>query len=89
MRQVVATVAQETCHILLRCTRDFINLSQATCLLRSYSMPKSTTRPYCSPDPAGPKYEQYCQHSSSLRSAYTQAYAEYLQQQEVPTLMKK
>lgn len=21
------------------------------------------TRPYISPDPAGPKYEQYCQHS--------------------------
>lgn len=50
-----------------------------------------TTRPYISPDPAGPKYEQYCQQSlmkhKSFRQVsdllaghdtYTEAYAEFL-----------
>ena len=45
-----------------------------------------TPRPYCSPEPSGPKYEQFCRQSlrqvSELlagHDTYTSAYAEFLQ----------
>ena len=54
-------------------------------------------RPYCPPDPNGPKYEQYCQqklmlyvpfrHQSELLSnhtTFTAAYAEFLQSDSIP-----
>ena len=54
-------------------------------------------RPYCPPDPDGPKYEQYCQqklmlyvpfrHQSELLSnhtTFTAAYAEFLQSDSIP-----
>ena len=60
-----------------------------------------TTRPYISPDPAGPKYEQYCQQSlmkyksfrqvSDLltgRETYTQAYAQFLQEEGLPPCLE-
>ena len=81
---------------------------------QSYTMPKELgaasnkrnkkvvviTRPYCSPDPAEPKYEQYCQQSlmkhKSFRQVtdllagyetYAHAYAEFLQTGDIrPTL---
>ena len=78
---------------------------------RQYTMPKTPgsqpsrrskrvvviPRPYCSPDPAGPKYEQYCRQSlmqhKSFRAVndllngyttFTDAYAAYLQSESVP-----
>ena len=30
------------------------------------------TRPYCPPDPAGPKYEQYCQQSLMKHKSFHQ-----------------
>ena len=55
------------------------------------------TRPYISPDPAGPKYEQYCQQSlmkykrfrqiSDLLAShetYTEAYADFLHMGDIP-----
>ena len=60
------------------------------------------TRPYCPPDPAGPKYEQYCQQSlmkhKSFRqltdllaghSTYTEAYAAFLQTENVPVSLEE
>ena len=82
---------------------------------RQYTMPKTPgskpsrrskcvvviSRPYCSPDPAGPKYEQYCrqslmQHKSfrvvdDLLNGYTtfiDAYAAYLQSGSVPPSLR-
>jgi hypothetical protein len=78
---------------------------------RQYTMPKTPgskpsrrskcvvviSRPYCSPDPAGPKYEQYCRQSlmqhKSFRivddllnghTTFVDAYAAYLQSGSVP-----
>ena len=60
------------------------------------------TRPYCPPDPAGPKYEQYCQQSlmkyKSFRQVtdllaghetYKEAYAEFLQAGNVPPSLEE
>ncbi len=60
------------------------------------------TRPYLPPDPAGPKYEQYCQQSlmkhKSFRQVsdllaghetYTEAYAEFLQAGNVPSSLEE
>ena len=60
------------------------------------------TRPYCPPDPAGPKYEQYCQQSlmkhKSFRqltdllaghSTYAEAYAAFLQTENVPVSLEE
>ena len=56
-------------------------------------------RPYCSPDPSGPKYEQYCQQKLMLHvpfrhqvellagcETYTAAYATFLQSGSVPPI---
>ena len=60
------------------------------------------TRPYCPPDPAGPKYEQYCQQSLMKHksfhqltdllaghSTYTEAYATFLQTENVPVSLEE
>jgi len=50
-------------------------------------------RPYCSPDPAGPKYKQYCRQSLMQHKAFHQfsellagydTYAEFLQTGNIP-----
>ena len=59
-------------------------------------------RPYCSPDPAGPKYEQYCRqslmqhkafrHFSELlagHNTYAEAYAEFLQTGNIPPTLEE
>ena len=81
---------------------------------QSYTMPKELgaapnkrkvvviTRPYCSPDPAELKYEQYCQQSlmkhKSFRQVtnllaghetYAQAYAEFLQTGDIPPSLEE
>ena len=81
---------------------------------RQYSMPKTMgsdptrrskrviviPRPYCSPDPAGPQYEQYCRQSlmqhKSFRQfddlvdseSYVDAYAAFLQSGLVPPCLE-
>ena len=82
---------------------------------RQYSMPKTLgshptrrsrcivviPRPYCSPDPAGPKYEQYCcqslmQHKCFRQmddllagsETYIEAYAEFLQSGHIPPCLE-
>ena len=60
------------------------------------------TRPYCSPDPSGPKYEQYCkqklmQHRPFRRQedllegcdTYAAAYAIFLQSKNVPPSLEE
>lgn len=60
------------------------------------------TRPYCPPDPAGPKYEQYCQqflmkHKSFRQvtdllaghETYTEAYAQFPTSWKCSFLLKK
>lgn len=60
------------------------------------------TRPYYSPDPAGPKYEQYCQQSlmkhKSFRqisdlladhNTYTEAYADFLLAGNIPSSLEE
>ena len=59
-------------------------------------------RPYCSPDPSGPKYEQYCQQKLMLHvpfrhqvellagcETYTAAYATFLQSGSVPPSLEE
>ena len=60
------------------------------------------TRPYCPPDPAGSKYEQYCQQSLMKHksfhqltdllaghSTYAEAYAAFLQTENVPVSLEE
>ena len=60
------------------------------------------TRPYCPPDPAGPKYEQYCQQLLMKHkcfhqltdliaghSSYTEAYAEFLKTENIPAPLEE
>ena len=59
-------------------------------------------RPYCSPDPSGPDYEQYCRQKLMLYKPfrceaellsdldnYTEAYAAYLQTEDVPRCLEE
>lgn len=55
-------------------------------------------RPYCPPDPDGPKYEQYCmmlykpfrcvEELLGGHESYTAAYVEYLQSGSIPTCLE-
>lgn len=103
-------------HYLIRPATPVFNNMTLLEFTQSYTMPKElgaspnnrnknvvvTTRPYCSPDPAGPKYEQYCQQSlmkhKSFRQVtdllaghetYTQAYAEFLQAGDIPSSLEE
>ena len=59
------------------------------------------TRPYCSPDPSGPKYEQYCQQKLMQHvlfrrqeellgehGTYAAAYASFLQSGSIPSSLE-
>ncbi len=103
-------------HYLARPSTATFNTITILQYAQQYTMPKElgaqpnrrskkvivTTRPHCSPDPAGPKYEQYCHQSlmkhNSFRQVsdllaghdtYTQAYAEYLQAGNVPASLEE
>ena len=101
-------------HYLIRPTTPVFNNMTLLEFTQSYTMPKELgvasnkrnkkvvviTRPYCSPDPAEPKYEQYCQQSLMKHKSFQQvtdllagyetyahAYAEFLQTGDIrPTL---
>ena len=79
---------------------------------RQYSMPRTPgsvpslrnkhviiiPRPYCSPDPAGPNYEQYCRHSlmqyknfrvvNSGYATFADAYVAYLESGNIPNSLQ-
>ena len=59
-------------------------------------------RPYCSPDPSGPNYEQYCRQSlmqhkpfrdfNELKAghdSFTDAYADFLQSGNIPRSLEQ
>ena len=99
-------------HYLVRPATPVFNKMTLLEFTQSYTIPKELgaapnkrnkkvvviTRPYCSPDPAGPKYEQYCQQSLMKHKnfhqftdllagheTYAQAYAEFLQTGDIPS----
>ena len=69
--------------------------------LKHQKMKVVTVRPYCPPDPDGPKYEQYCQQKLMLhvpfrhidqlkgdKDTFTEAYASFLQSENVPVSLE-
>ena len=78
-----ATVASILDHYVHRPTTPIFAEMKLLHFTRNYSMPKDTgsepkrhkmkvvsTRPYCSPDPNGPQYEQYCQQKLMLHKPF-------------------
>ena len=110
-----ATVLSTLDHYISRpATAQFQNMPLIH-FVQHYTMPKETStepskrrnkvvvivRPYCSPDPQGPKYEQYCQqklmlhvpfrHQSELlgnHTTFTAAYADFLQSGSIPSSLE-
>ena len=69
---------------------------------KNHNMKIVSVRPYCSPDPNGPKYEQYCQqklmlhvpfrHIDALKGtceSFSEAYAIFLQTGNAPTSLEE
>ena len=105
-----ATVASILDHYIQRPTTPIFEEMKLIHFAQNYSMPNATrtepqrhkmkvviVRPYCSPDPNGPKYEQYCQHKLMLHKPFRRvdqlkgecdtfaaAYAIFLQSGNVP-----
>ena len=105
-----ATVPSILDHYVHRPTTPIFAEMKLLHFAQNYSMPKDTgseptrhkmkvvsIRPYCSPDPNGPKYEQYCQqklmlhkpfrHLEQLKgqcNTFAAAYANFLQSGTVP-----
>ena len=98
-------------HYRSRPTTPHFNSITLLGFTRQYTMPKElgtesknrskevivTPRPYCSPDPSGPTYEQYCRQSlmqhkpfrdiNELKTgfnSFTEAYADFLQSGNIP-----
>ena len=98
-------------HYISRPATPHLNTITLLEFARQYTMPKELgaepnrrskkvvviARPYCPPDPAGPKYEQYCHQSLMQHKAfrqvsellaghetYTEAYSEFLQTGNIP-----
>ena len=106
-----ATVLSALDHYVSRpATAQFQNMTLLH-FIQHYTIPKETgsepsqrrkkvvviVRPYCSPDPQGPKYEQYCEqklmlhmpfrHKNELlgnHSTFTAAFADFLQSGSIP-----
>ena len=103
-------------HYLARPSNQQFNDITLLHFVQHYTMPKEhgadpsrrskkvvvITRPYCSPDPSGPKYEQYCkqklmQHRPFRRQeellegcdTYAAAYAIFLQSENVPPSLEE
>ena len=106
-----ATAPSTIDHYLVRPTTAPFNNITLLEFARQYTMPKTLgteptrrskqvvviPRPYCSPDPTGPKYEQYCRQSLMQHKPFRQlsdllgefethvaAYAAFLQSGNVP-----
>ena len=106
-----ATVPSIFDHYIARPTTSCLNSITLLEFAQQFTVPKELgtepnrrskkvvviARPYCSPDPTGPKYEQYCRqmlmqhkafrHMSDLlagHQTYAEAYAEFLQTGNIP-----
>ena len=102
-------------HYTSRPTTPHFNSITLLDFTRQYTMPKElgtepkkrskevivTPKPYCSPDPSGPNYEQYCRQSlmqykpfrdiNELKTgfnSFTEAYADFLQSGNIPLSLK-
>ena len=97
-------------HYIFRPNNEVFECMTLLSFAQNYSMPKElgttpkhqkmkivSVRPYCLPDPDGPKYEQYCQqrlmlhvpfrHVDQLKrscTTFAEAYAIFLQSSNVP-----
>ncbi len=103
-------------HYIARPAASHLNSITLLEFARQFAMPKELgaepnrrskkvvviARPYCSPDPAGPKYEQYCRQSLMQHKAFRQvsellaghetyadAYAEFLQTGNIPPSLEE
>ena len=78
-----ATVSSILDHYVQRPTNTTFDGMKLLHFAQNYSMPKDLgsepkrhktkvviVRPYCSPDPSGPKYEQYCQYKLMLHKPF-------------------
>lgn len=110
-----ATVPSTLDHYCIRPMTSPFDMMTLLAFAQQYSMPKKLgaelsrrskkvvviPRPYCPPDPAGPKYEQYCRQSLMLHKpfravadlqagydTYSAAYAAFLQSGSVPLLLE-
>ena len=105
-----ATVSSILDHYILRPGSTTFEEMKLFHFAQNYSMPKEAgsepkrhkakvviIRPYCSPDPSGPKYEQYCQyklmqhvpfrHVEEVKGAFrtfAEAYASFLHSGNIP-----
>jgi hypothetical protein len=106
-----ATVPSPLDHYISRPTSALFQSMTLLQFVQDYTMPRESgsepskrrkkvvviIRPYCPPDPHGPKYEQYCQqklmlhvpfrHQSELlgyNTNFTAAYADFLQSDSIP-----
>ena len=111
-----ATVPSTVDHYVHRPNTSLFNDMTLLEFTRQYTMPKTVgsepsrrnksivviPRPYCSPDPTGPKYQQYCRQSlmqhKSFRQlndllddseSYVEAYASFLQSGLVPPCLEE
>ena len=103
-------------HYIARSASSLLNTITLLEFARQFTMPKDLgaepntrrkkvvviARPYCSPDPAGPKYEQYCRQSLMQHKAfrrvdellaghetYAEAYTEFLQTGSLPPSLEE
>ena len=110
-----ATALSIVDHYMHRPTTQPFNHITLIEFARQYSMPKTLgsqptrrsrciiviPRPYCSPDPAGPNYEQYCRHSLMQHKCFrlmddlldgsetfVDAYAAFLQSGHIPPCLE-
>ena len=103
-------------HYVSRPSTPHLNSITLLDFTRQYTMPKEsgtepkkrskevivTPKPYCSPDPSSPNYEQYCRQSlmqhkpfrdiSELKTgfnSFTEAYADFLQSGNIPRSLEQ
>ena len=112
---VRATAPSILDHYIHRPTNQVFESMTLLSFAQNYTMPKELgtspkhqkmkivcVRPYCSPDPDGPKYEQYCQQKLMLhvpfrhvnqlkgdKDTFIEAYAIFLQSDNVPTSLEE
>ena len=110
-----ATAASIVDHYMQRPTTPLFNNVTLIEFARQYTMPKTPEsqpthrskqvvvipRPYCSPDPTGPKYEQYCRQSLMLHKCFrhmndllagcenfVEAFSAFLQSSNIPPCLE-
>ena len=111
-----ATVPSILDHYIATPTASHLNSITLLEFARQFTMPKELgaepnrrskkvvviARPYCSPDPTGPKYEQYCDQSLmqhkpfrqvnellAAHETYAEAYTEFLRSGNIPPSLEE